>query len=292
MGKTSRTWNPGNVEDFTTQWVHLQNEKSARVIGRDALARVMALPIVSVVISTYERAGYLDRALASVQAQTYKNYEIIIVHDGPAPEDVVAVCSKWHDKFAENATTLTLVSLDENSGYQCVPKNTGTWLARGDYIAYLDDDNEWLPEHLEALVAEIEAGHDWPDFVYGRRYYKIDEGYTPDKTLNIREGELKFIQWTPESQAMLDEGPTYNFIDSSDLLIGKGALWRCFLATGKMWNEELRRFADWELIVRGSRFSGWRGRGVDKTLSIYHWHGKNIQITRPVNETPKQQVGA
>jgi hypothetical protein len=216
-----------------------------------------------------------------VSRQTYKDFELLVVHDGPIEAETRKILDAWDDRGLD----IVAFGLTEQSGYQCVPKNHATYLARGDYIAYLDDDNEWTPDHLEVLVAAIEEGTVWPDFVYGRRMYVIDPGCETD--LKLDTGPSPHVPWTEGAKQQLAAGPEWNFIDTSDALIAKGALWRLQLATDNMWNETLRRVADWEMFCRGVFFADWRGQDVDKVVQVYHWHGKNVQLVRPMAEIPQ-----
>ena len=244
-------------------------------------------PCVTAVVNTYERPTLLSRALKSILEQDFTDFEVVVVHDGPAAPETVKVCREYGKLFDARDVQFNFFSLDENSGYQCVPKNVAIWHARGDYISFLDDDNEWTPTHLSVLHEAIEEGEQWPDFVYGRREY-IDE--RADKSTKLFTGPSPFVPMTKKAAERLADSPTNNFIDTSDVLIAKGALWRMQLATGMMWNESKRRFGDWELFARGVFFSGWRGKAVDEIVQRYYWHGGNLQLTRPVQETPKQKV--
>jgi glycosyltransferase involved in cell wall biosynthesis len=220
-----------------------------------------------------------------VLAQDFDDFEVLVVHDGPADDETLAVCEEFDELFTLTDVAFRLLCLEENSGYQCVPKNIGIWHAKGDYIAFLDDDNEWTGDHLSVLFKAIEEGHVWPDFVYGRRMYKFDKGFTSE---TVHEGESPFVEFNKAAAQKMSETPLQNFIDTSDAMVAKGAIWRLFLATGKMWNEELRRFGDWEFFVRGIFFSGWKGKGVDAIVQNYYWHGENLQLTRPAKETPSE----
>ncbi len=246
-------------------------------------------PCVTAIVNTYERPDLLERALESVIRQTFDDFEVIVVHDGPPDNATISICEIYAALFESRRVPYRFVALEQNSGYQCVPKNVATWHACGDYIAYLDDDNEWTDDHLEVLVDAIEEGDVWPDFVYGRREYIHDPGFVAPKGMKLPSGPTEFVPWTEEAKQRLAQSPSMNFIDTSDMLIAKGAMWRLDMATENMWNESLRRFGDWELITRGTFFSGWKGKGVDKVVQRYHWHGSNIQLTRPINETPRQE---
>jgi len=108
--------------------------------------------LVSVVIPTLNRPEAVCRAVASVQAQTYRNLEIIVVVDGDDPPTVTALA-------ALNEPRLKVVVHGKNKGPGAA-RNTGVEYASGRWVAFLDDDDEWLPPKLEVQVAAAEALRD------------------------------------------------------------------------------------------------------------------------------------
>jgi len=105
--------------------------------------------LVSVIIPTYNRPEMLAEALASVFSQTHKIYEIIVVND--AGEDVKDVISAFN---ANNV--ITYICHSTNKGLAS-SRNSGLEIAKGKYIAYLDDDDIFYPDHLETLITFLEA---------------------------------------------------------------------------------------------------------------------------------------
>ena len=241
-------------------------------------------PKVSVIISTYNRPVMLDRALASVHAQTFDDFEVIVVDDAtPDVEAMQALVDKWEVQFRNRGINLWPYRLEVNSGYQCFPKNRGVERASGDYIAYLDDDNEWMPDHLMALVALIESDFS-TDMVYSRVHYVIEDEETRGMLLKAfdgqaPEGDTIGTPWNPS--ALYQK----NFIDTSTVLHSKGAFWRLVRETGYGWDEGLRRFGDWNFVWRWGVI-GNSARLVDKVTVRYHWHKGSLQLTRPLIETP------
>lgn len=225
-------------------------------------------PKVSVIISTYKRPEMLRRALESCLKQTYDDFEVIVVDDGS--DTAGGPCADLLPAFEERGLRLIAMNLEENSGYQSVPKNVGIAYARGSYIAYLDDDNEYDPDHLETLVTEIEKMG--CDAVYGRWRYRGDGPFSG--------GDFPYHQMNKASALGLTQTPMANFIDTSSMLHSKAAFASSLGET--IWNQEARRFGDWELAAR-SISAGLRWRGVDKVTFTYWWHGENLQITRPAN---------
>jgi len=107
-------------------------------------------PHVSVIIPTYNRCSTLKFAIQSVLWQTFKDYELLVVGDACTDNSQELVISY-------NDPRVIWYNLSENSGYQSVPNNEGIKRAKGVYIAYLNHDDMWLPNHLDVLVNKIET---------------------------------------------------------------------------------------------------------------------------------------
>lgn len=108
-------------------------------------------PLVSVIIPTFDRDNYLVRAVESVLNQSYGNIELVVVDDySPRPaEEVLDGVS------LDRVSDYRLIRHEENRGGSAA-RNTGINAASGDYVAFLDDDDEWLPEKLDKQVARME----------------------------------------------------------------------------------------------------------------------------------------
>lgn len=104
-------------------------------------------PIVSVIVPTFNRPQLLERALESIQRQTFSDYEIIVIND--AGVDVSEIVSKF-DKAI-------YIKHDKNSGLSKV-RNSGIEVAKGKYITFLDDDDTMLCNHLQILVDAMNNG--------------------------------------------------------------------------------------------------------------------------------------
>lgn len=106
-------------------------------------------PLVSVVIPAYLVAPYIAAALDSVLAQTFRDYEIIVVNDGsPDTDQLETVLEPYRKRI--------IYLRQENQGLSGA-RNAGIRAARGKYIAPLDADDMWAPEHLAAQLAVLEA---------------------------------------------------------------------------------------------------------------------------------------
>jgi glycosyltransferase involved in cell wall biosynthesis len=105
---------------------------------------------ISVVIPTYNRAGLLRRAVNSALAQTVAPLEILIVDDG-STDETAATCASWGAPVRYIATP---------NGGVAKARNVGIGEARGEWIALLDSDDEWVPTKLEAQCAALDAAPD------------------------------------------------------------------------------------------------------------------------------------
>ncbi len=108
--------------------------------------------LVSAIIPTYNRARDVRIAVATALAQTYRPIELIVVDDGSTDGTAEALRQEFGDR---------LRCLAKPNGGVSSARNAGLAAARGEYLALLDSDDEWLPTHVEAQVAFLESH---PDF--------------------------------------------------------------------------------------------------------------------------------
>ncbi|MDD4004595.1 MAG: glycosyltransferase family A protein [Elusimicrobiaceae bacterium] len=108
-------------------------------------------PAVSVVIPAYNSAGPLERALASVNAQTFRDFEIIVVDDGSRQDDSGAAL-----RYLQTNVLPGRVIRQDNAG-RAGALNTGIAASSGRYIALLDTEDSWRPEKLARVMAALSA---------------------------------------------------------------------------------------------------------------------------------------
>lgn len=118
-------------------------------------------PLVTVVIPTYNRAHMLPRALESVLAQTFEAFEVLVVDDG-STDDTVALMAEYE---ARDERVRYLVQ-PRNAGVSAA-RNRGLHEARGEFIAFLDSDDEWLPTKLECQLSRFKALPHGVGLLYG-----------------------------------------------------------------------------------------------------------------------------
>lgn len=134
----------------------------------------MTAPLVTVLIPAYNAAATIRRAVDSVLAQTYRNYEIVVIDDASRDATADIVASHYGDR-------VTLLRLAHNQG-ESGAMNEGIAIAKGELIAFLDADDEWLPQKLASQVTALDKN---PDaimaasgcrFAYGQGQMSRDAG--------------------------------------------------------------------------------------------------------------------
>ncbi|HBR15679.1 MAG TPA: hypothetical protein DD723_09130 [Candidatus Omnitrophica bacterium] len=116
--------------------------------------RLRMKPIVSVIIPSYNCAKYLPEALDSVVAQTYQDYEVIIINNGSS-DNTEQIVQSYIQRFGPRFRYI----YQENSGVSCA-RNAGIQTAQGKYLAMLDADDKWYPHRLAEGIKVIESAED------------------------------------------------------------------------------------------------------------------------------------
>ena len=122
--------------------------------------------MISVVIPAYNRARTIERSIRSVLDQTFRDIEVIVVDDC-STDDTEGIVTRIGDE------RVRYDRLPVNSG-ACVARNRGVELAKGDYIAFQDSDDEWLPQKLQAQMDALRENNADICFCALRRHYLGD----------------------------------------------------------------------------------------------------------------------
>jgi len=182
------------------------------------------MPKVSVIIPTYNRAKLLPRAVNSVLNQTFKDFELIIVDDASTDntEEVVRRYKDHRIKYIRHKT---------NKGIS-ISTNEGINKSKGQYIAFQDSDDEWLPEKLkkqmEIITCESNIGVVYTGYI---RISPTKKDYLPSKEVIRKNGNLH--------HDLLRE----NFIAKPTTLIPKKVLDEVGL-----FDENISQLVDWEFF--------------------------------------------
>lgn len=139
------------------------------------------LPLISVIITTYNYANFLPKAIESVLNQTYKNFEIIVIDDGSTDNARSVIKESWLVKYF----------YQENKGISAA-RNAGIKKCKGDYIVFLDAD-DWL--ETDALEQNLNVIKDKPDiaFVSGN-YYFVRAGKSKPEHVSVSVTDQHYAQ--------------------------------------------------------------------------------------------------
>ncbi len=188
---------------------------------------MMLSPRVSVIIPTYQSAHVISDAINSVYAQSYPNLEVIVVDDG-STDDTQAV-------LTQHRSNITSV-FQENKG-QAVARNVGVNISNGEFIAFLDADDIWLPQKLENQLVLFENPH--VQLVYGNIEY-----FYQSKTQRLSSFDL----YPPKRGYVYKDLFVENFIPLSSAIVRRNV----FLGL-KGFLPEFTPVEDYEFFMRLTR---------------------------------------
>lgn len=201
---------------------------TAALHGAPASPAARKAPLVSVIMPTFERPEFLPRAVQSVLAQTCRDLELIVVNDGGAPvEDLLAPL--------DPDGRITSVRLGRNRN-RSAARNVALAIARGRYVAYLDDDDWFRPEHLELLVGTLETTGGAVAYSFADRVHE----------------ERRGTEWVQTAVT-----PAYRFpFHAAALLVGNYIPLPCLvhrrdcIAEVGGFDEDMQTHEDWDLLIR------------------------------------------
>ena len=139
------------------------------------------MPLVSVVIPTFERRALMCEAVASVLAQTFADFELIVVDDGSQDDTVGELAARFADSRLR-------VVRQENRGASAA-RNRGVAEARGEWLAFLDSDDTWLPPKLERQLQMLADHPEAPACYTGEIWYR------DGRWANPRNVHTKYSGW-------------------------------------------------------------------------------------------------
>lgn len=140
--------------------------------------------LISVVIPTYKRSEFLQRAINSVLSQSHQNIELIIIDDNPPGSNDRIATETFMQRYAQEPRVRYLQHEQNQGG--AAARNTGIRAATGDYVAFLDDDDTWDPQKLELQLACFANADEHVAMVY--TWFRVVDETT---TLFVRKPSVK-----------------------------------------------------------------------------------------------------
>ena len=209
------------------------------------------MALVSVIIPTYNRANFLGGAIKSVLDQSFKNLEIIVVDDCSSDNNraLIETLGRAEIRYLRHARQLG----------GAAARNTGIHHSRGEYVAFLDDDDEWYPEKLSRQMHALLSSP--PD---------VGGIYTGYFIVNRSDGQIRGQIVPTEHGELYEVLLGGNCIGSASSMLLRRS---CFDAVG-IFDERLRSFQDYDLWLRIAR--KYRFDCIRQPLLKYFVHGDQI----------------
>ena len=228
---------------------------------------------VSVIIPTYNRAALLERAVMSVHDQTYRPIELIIINNASTDgtkQTIQSIASRMGSDVFE------IVHLDQQKNDRNAARDRGIKTATGDYICFLDDDDEYLPAKLEKQARFLDQNND-VDIVFSNSLLEVNGGTRPFYPSLASHGLKDHTQ--EEVIRQLCDG---NFIAITNVMI------RAKVIKENPFDLELYSHEDYELWLRlAPRF---RFDWIDEPLSLVHSHEHEKRYD--MKQVRKDQINA
>lgn len=202
--------------------------------------------MISVIIPTRDRPGPLHRALRSLSRQSFTDFEVIVVRDGGRPAR--AVVDSW-----KRDLRITFIDDDEHRGVSCA-RNRGLAAAVGEHLAFLDDDDIFLPHHLAAAMTRLHQGD--IDVVYGGALVSP-----------------RWIEAIPRTSRALPR-KDYPF-DEDYLLVANyihtgSVVTTNFTTTSVRFDEQMTHGEDWDMWLALRHTLGYRFAYLNELTCVYH----------------------
>jgi len=213
-------------------------------------------PLVSIIIPTYNRSSYVVRSIQSIQQQTIHDFEIIVIDDGStdATEEKIT-------QIKEKDSYIRYIKKTSRTGAQA-SRNIGIKNALGEWIAFQDSDDEWLPNSLELRFNEAEERK--VDVVHSECFIEKSSSSQrhPFGVRPLIGNIYKDLLFAP--------GPVF-----PSILVRKTALQRI----GYL-DEEIVSYQEWDTCIRLSNFYDFGF--VPRPTFIYHIHGNESISSNPL----------
>jgi glycosyltransferase involved in cell wall biosynthesis len=233
-----------------------------------------AVPAVSIVLPTFNRRSFLPAAFGAIAAQRETSWELIVVDDGSSDksDEVIAQLS--------SAMTQPVTYIRQENQGPYAARNTGVDRARGDYIAFYDSDDLWLPHHLSTCVEALRAWND-VDWTYAScELVDLDSGHVFSKNAFYEDGAPRpFMQLANDVRGpwhvITDRGAIRCQIDHGLYCGLQNSVLRRKVFERFRFSSDLRNEAEDQLFAIRALSAGFRLAYVDDVHVRYQVHAEN-----------------
>lgn len=226
--------------------------------------------IISVIIPTYNREKLVIEAIESAIKQTYRPLEIVIIDDGSTDNTCFQV-NKFISRNDIPDCYFKYITQSNKGGNAA--RNTGIKVSQGEYLAFLDSDDLWLPEKLEIQMKLINTKPD-----VGAIYCGVKEYDSVLKKVTSNE-KRKFIQGSIHKELLIKDvsAPTSTFMVKKKVFDYSG-----------LFDESLKARQDWDMWIRISE--KYDIHAAEKNLTILRLHRGKRTASNPLNEIESYKI--
>jgi glycosyltransferase involved in cell wall biosynthesis len=223
-------------------------------------------PLVSIIVRTKDRPNFLKRALKSIADQDYRPLEVVLVNDGGSELNIDELKSLMID------IPLNYIKLESNRG-RAFAANTGIKNALGEFVCFLDDDDEYYPEHISTLVsAAIQSDYKivYTDAIKARRGFNAVTGQVEEHELGIFSSyDFSYVDLITENYV-----PLTTILFTRTILLESGGF-----------DEGFELYEDWDLLLRiTDKYPPFH---IPKTTVKYIFWDKMYQISQDESKRHK-----
>ena len=222
--------------------------------------------MISIIVPVYNAGNYIRDTIRSVKAQTYTDWELILVDDLSKDnsveiiEEEIRLLDEGRSSFDANAPSIRLIRKEINEG-AAKARNTGIDAAKGRYIAFLDADDIWYPEKLEKELALMQAKDE--AFVFTAYHFGDENAVPTGKVVHVPE-HLNYRQALPRT-----------IIFTSTVLFDTVKIDRELIHMPCIASEDT---ATWWRILK----TGVTAAGLDEPLVVYRRPGASLSSNKGV----------
>lgn len=213
-------------------------------------------PLISIIVRTKDRPKLLLRALKSIASQTYRPIEAVLVNDGGCDLDIGEIRQTLGD------VSVNYVRLEQNAG-RAHAGNVGIENAKGEYIGFLDDDDEFYPEHVETLVSFLKHSD------YKVAYTGVEMVFSnSEHDSSLNDANVVFSKDFSYPDILI-----VNYIPFNSLLFCRDVI-----GAEIRLDESLELYEDWDFLIRiGRKYPFWH---IKKITARYNQWDKDMQVNR------------
>eukprot|EP01111_Echinosteliopsis_oligospora_P011156 TRINITY_DN3610_c0_g1_i1.p1 TRINITY_DN3610_c0_g1~~TRINITY_DN3610_c0_g1_i1.p1 ORF type:complete len:2035 (+),score=495.14 TRINITY_DN3610_c0_g1_i1:180-6284(+) len=230
----------------------------ANVKPKDSIMTTADVPKVTVVITHYNRPALVEQAIASIEAQDYSNYEIVMVDDGSTDKEAIQFLVDSQAKF----DSMKWKIIRGSNQYLGAARNTGARVARGKYLLFLDDDNTFVPTAISSYVRAAK--------LTGAKIVTAGHAVFSGASMPTQDSIMRY--WVPLG-ASLASGLFKNTFGDANFFVEKDA----FLAVGGFTEEKGVGLEEHEFFAKAV-FAGQKLEVIPDMLLNYRYHSEEHQM--------------